>query len=78
MRTYERGVEAETLACGSGVVASAVTAARLGLAPPVTCVTRSGVAFTVALTDDETSRTSLTGDAREISSGELNEEAWQE
>lgn len=43
VRTYERGVEAETLACGTGAVASAVVAAALGKArSPVPVFTRSG------------------------------------
>jgi diaminopimelate epimerase len=43
IRTYERGVEAETLACGTGSIASAVISAlEKGIAPPVTVHTRSG------------------------------------
>ncbi|MGB9691210.1 MAG: diaminopimelate epimerase [Candidatus Sumerlaeaceae bacterium] len=43
VRTYERGVEAETLACGTGSIASAIVAAHLGkVTPPVAVETRSG------------------------------------
>jgi diaminopimelate epimerase len=48
IRTFERGVEDETLACGTGSTAAAVIAARLGLAdPPVECLTRGGEILTI-------------------------------
>jgi len=50
VRTYERGVEGETLACGTGVVASAIIAAARGLtSSPVRAVTRGGDALEVLL-----------------------------
>ena len=43
VRTYERGVEDETLACGTGAVASAVISAEAEkMSSPVTVETRSG------------------------------------
>jgi diaminopimelate epimerase len=43
LRTYEKGVEAETMACGTGSVASAAILAHLGrVTPPVRVVQRSG------------------------------------
>lgn len=77
-RSYERGVEAETLSCGSGVVAAAIVAgARLGAAPPLSVATRSGSALVVdyrlegSLARDVT----LTGDARVVFEGTLGEES---
>jgi diaminopimelate epimerase len=48
IRTYERGVEGETLACGTGCVAAAITMALAGrVKPPVTLTTRSREKLTV-------------------------------
>jgi diaminopimelate epimerase len=48
MRTYERGVEGETLACGSGAIASALWAAEQGQPSPVHIVTAGGDELIVA------------------------------
>src|SRR5947207_5315479 len=73
VRTYERGVEAETLSCGSGVVASSTVAALFGrVKPPVSVLTRSGIALEVnfAVVDDgrgkEVRDLQLRGDGRLI------------
>ncbi len=54
-RTFERGVEGETLACGTGAVATAILLATWGLATaPVAIHTSSGRVLEVALTRDST------------------------
>jgi diaminopimelate epimerase len=81
VRTWERGVEAETLSCGSGVVAAALVAALRGHAElPITCATKSGVDLVVNARREGDAFTAvrLMGDAREIYSAQMTEEAWQE
>lgn len=51
IRTYERGVEGETLACGTGIVASALIAGRQGrVKPPVEVTAASGDVLAVDFT----------------------------
>lgn len=72
IRTYERGVEAETLACGTGSVASALVATKLGLVtPPVDVVTRSGDILGVDFVATENGATNvrLQGPARFVFRG---------
>jgi diaminopimelate epimerase len=74
IRTYERGVEAETLACGTGILASTEVGLELGaLELPVEALTAGGYLFEVgggAGTEPPLLRT-LAGDARLLAEGQL-------
>jgi diaminopimelate epimerase len=60
LRTYEKGVEAETLACGTGSVASAAILAHEGrVRPPVRVVQRSGDELVVSFETCETGATAV-------------------
>ncbi len=79
IRTYERGVENETLACGTGSIASAIVSATLGkVKSPVSVKTASGVVLKIHfdLENDAAKNVYLEGDARVIFAGELTSEAW--
>ncbi|HYO78837.1 MAG TPA: hypothetical protein VE010_20415, partial [Thermoanaerobaculia bacterium] len=69
VRTYERGVEGETLSCGSGVVASAVVSALFNkVQSPVSVLTRSGITLEVSfdMVGGHPDAVRLKGDARLI------------
>lgn len=74
-RTYERGVEGETLACGTGAVTTALMLRRWGLAgETVHLVTSSGLQQTVRLRESRgVLHPSLGGEARIVFRGELGE-----
>jgi len=79
IRTYERGVEDETLACGTGSTAAAlVMAEKYGWTSPVAVDTRSGSQLTIHFERSTSGYTNLflEGDARVIYKAELSEEAW--
>jgi diaminopimelate epimerase len=80
VRTYERGVEAETLSCGSGVVASASVSALFGkVSSPVSVLTRSGITLEVSFMLDggEVRNVRLKGDARLIYSAAITPETLE-
>lgn len=75
MRTYERGVEGETLACGTGAVASAILIARWQHGSgPIVLKTRSGRQLTVRLRRTNSGwLPSLSGEGRFVFEGRLGE-----
>jgi len=72
VRTFERGVEGETLACGTGVTASALVAARLfGFMSPVKVQVQGGDQLEVGFREDhgEFAEVRLTGPAEFVFKG---------
>ena len=80
LRTYERGVEDETLACGTGMVAAALTAAQRGLVEsPVEVLVMSGETLLVYFENQNGfwREIYLEGKVKIVYHGFLFEEAYQ-
>lgn len=77
VRTYERGVEGETLSCGSGAVATALVARRLGKVSGgrIDISNRSGHALSVHLEPIGAQEAWLVGPAEIVYSGECT---WED
>ena len=74
IRTYERGVEDETHACGTGSVAAAIIGCKkFDLKPPVSLITRGGDELIVKFDklESEFENVSLTGPVEEIFKGKI-------
>ena len=72
IRTYERGVEGETYACGTGAVASGVILTEKSLVTsPVNIHTKGGEVLKIYINDE----VYLEGDAKFIYKAQLHEEA---
>lgn len=80
IRTYERGVEDETLACGTGAVASALISSWKGrVESPVDVQVKSGETLTIYFekTDNGFEKVYLEGGTSVVYQGHLWEEAWK-
>lgn len=75
VRTYERGVEDETLACGTGVTAVAILAHLVhGVEKPINLKVAGGDILTVDfnINGDTIENVTLTGPAKSVYSGTIN------
>ena len=74
-RTFERGVEAETLACGTGAVATAILLSSWGESARETVLwTRSGLPLTVSLRHEKDAwLPSLRGEGRIVFEGRIRD-----
>ena len=80
VRTYERGVEDETLACGTGSVASVLIAARKGLVEsPVDVRVQGGELLRIYFekTENGFTKVYLEGRVKTVYQGKLWDEAWK-
>ena len=78
IRTYERGVEDETLACGTGAIACALVASTRGMvSSPVKVKTRGGEILTIHFhrRDDSFDQVWLEGNTSIVYKAQLNDEA---
>lgn len=74
IRTYERGVEAETSACGTGIAAAGVALAQfLDFSSPIQFITRDNDILSIEFhkINNMVSNVKLTGPAVEVFSGEV-------
>ena len=81
IRTYERGVEDETLACGTGAAACAIVMAhKMKIGSPINVLTQSGGYLKIFFKEKEGKYYDvyLEGDARIIYKAQLWEDAWQD
>ncbi len=76
IRTYERGVENETLSCGTGSTAVAAVAFKLGIANSRVDILTRGGRLIIEFRDG---RAFMTGKATRVADGHLNlEELWND
>jgi diaminopimelate epimerase len=81
IRTYERGVEDETLACGTGAAACAIVMAyKMKIESPINVLTQSGGYLDIFYKEKEGKYYDiyLEGDARIIYRAQLWEDAWND